>query len=108
MSEERVLLAAMAIALAVTVADGAAQQIGQPNRGLEVAQRLCAECHAIQTSQQRSPNPAAPPFRIIATTPGMTAIALNAALNTPHRSMPNVMLQPDERADLIAYILSLK
>jgi hypothetical protein len=38
----------------------------------------------------------------------MTSIALSAALNTSHRSMPNIMLSPDERADIIAYILSLK
>jgi len=32
-----------------------------------------------------------PPFPVLATTPGMTAIALTAALLTSHR------LQPDER-----------
>jgi hypothetical protein len=38
----------------------------------------------------------------------MTSIALSAALNTSHRTMPNIMLQPDEQADVIAYILTLK
>jgi hypothetical protein len=38
----------------------------------------------------------------------MTAIALSAALNTSHRSMPNIMLEADEQADIIAYILGLK
>jgi hypothetical protein len=38
----------------------------------------------------------------------MTSIALSAALNTSHRSMPNIMLAADERADIVAYILSLK
>jgi hypothetical protein len=38
----------------------------------------------------------------------LTAIALTAALTTLHRTMPNMMLEPDERADIIAYILSLK
>jgi len=38
----------------------------------------------------------------------MTAIALSAGLNTSHRSMPNIMLERDEQADIIAYILSLK
>jgi hypothetical protein len=38
----------------------------------------------------------------------MTAIALSAALNTSHPTMPNIMLEAAERADIIAYILSLK
>jgi hypothetical protein len=45
---------------------------------------------------------------MIAATPGMTSIALTAALLTSHRLMPNIMLEPDERRDVIAYILSLK
>jgi hypothetical protein len=50
----------------------------------------------------------APRFQAIASIPGMTAIALSAALNTSHHSMPNIMLAPDEQADIIAYILSRK
>jgi hypothetical protein len=38
----------------------------------------------------------------------MTSIALSATLNTSHRAMPNIMLEADEQADIIAYILSLK
>lgn len=38
----------------------------------------------------------------------MSAMALNVALLTPHHAMPNIMLDPQERADIIAYILSLK
>ena len=41
-------------------------------------------------------------------TPGMNAMALSAALNTSHRSMPNFVLAPDEQSDIAAYILSLK
>jgi hypothetical protein len=38
----------------------------------------------------------------------MSSIALSAALNTSHQSMPNIMLEPEDRANIIAYILSLK
>jgi hypothetical protein len=38
----------------------------------------------------------------------MTSIALSAALLMSHRLMPNIVLQADERRDVIAYILSLK
>jgi hypothetical protein len=60
----------------------------------------------VQKEYSRSPNANAPPA--IASIPGMIATALSAALNTPHRVMPNIMLVADEQADIIAYILSLK
>ena len=67
-----------------------------------------SECHAVQKEYSRSPNANAPRFQAIASIPGMTATALSAALNTPHRVMPNIMLATDEQADIVAYILSLK
>jgi mono/diheme cytochrome c family protein len=104
---KHVMLAA-AVALRMTTGQGEAQEIGQPSRGLALAQRLCADCHAIQKEYARSANANAPRFQAIASTPGMTAMALAAALNTSHHSMPNIMLAADEQADIIAYILSLK
>jgi mono/diheme cytochrome c family protein len=103
------LIGSMAmLALALAAARGEAQEIGQPARGLALAQRLCTQCHAVEKEQLQSPNENAPRFQVIASVPGMTSIALSAALNTSHRSMPNIMLSPDERADIVAYILSLK
>jgi mono/diheme cytochrome c family protein len=84
------------------------QEIGSRVRGLEVARQLCAECHAIEDNDARSPNPDAPTFPAIAGVPGMTALALRATLNTSHRSMPNILLPAEEQSNLIAYILSLK
>jgi mono/diheme cytochrome c family protein len=103
----RSLLAA-AIILALPMPRGQAQDVGQPGRGLESANRLCAQCHAVQKDQARSPNEHAPRFQAIAAVSGMTALALSAALNTSHRSMPNIVLQANDQADIIAYILSLK
>jgi mono/diheme cytochrome c family protein len=102
------LVAAIASLSLMPRGQGEAQEIGQPSRGLALAQRLCADCHAIQKEYARSPNANAPRFQAIASTPGMTAIALSAALNTSHHSMPNILLAADEQADVIAYILSLK
>jgi cytochrome c len=102
-----ILLGAV-ISLAVSTTHVAAQDIGQPGRGLALAKQLCAPCHAVQKDESRSPNERAPRFQAIAAVPGMTAIALSAALNTSHRSMPNILLAADEQADIIAYILSLK
>src|SRR3954463_16495942 len=85
-----------------------AQETGDPRLGFEVATEACASCHAVLRVEDRSPNPNAPPFADIANVRGMTAIALQVALQSPHRTMPNVMLEPDELRNLIAYILTLK
>jgi mono/diheme cytochrome c family protein len=96
------------IALPLAAGFGEAQVIGQPGRGLALAQRLCSECHAVREDQGQSLNENAPRFKVIASVPGMTSIALSAALNTSHRTMPNIMIEADEQADIIAYILGLK
>jgi hypothetical protein len=38
----------------------------------------------------------------------MTAAALRAALNTSHRTMPNLVIKDDDADSIIAYILSLR
>jgi hypothetical protein len=98
----------LALAVVLPMTPGQGQEIGHASRGLGLAERLCADCHAIQKEYARSPNANAPRFQAIASTPGMTAMALAAALNTSHHSMPNILLAADEQADIIAYILSLK
>jgi mono/diheme cytochrome c family protein len=90
------------------MASAHAESFGRPQQGQTLAQGVCAECHAVQKGGQRSPNVDAPPFAQIASTPGVTTIALSAALQTSHRTMPNIVLQSDEMIDVIAYILSLK
>ena len=49
-----------------------------------------------------------PAFRDIANTPGMTAMALKVFLTSSHPKMPNLILTPEEAADVTAYILSLR
>lgn len=98
-----------AVALAAALAGpGVAQEVGSPDRGHAVARRLCAECHAVEAARAASPRLDATPFAAIANTSGMTAMALSAALQTSHRTMPNVILEPTDFSDVVAYILSLK
>ena len=92
----------------IGISAAAAQERGDPELGLQVATESCASCHAILRVEDRSPNPHAPPFAHIADVPGMTATALQVALQSPHKSMPNLMLEPDELRALIAYIMTLK
>ena len=102
------ILWATVTALMIASGHSAAQEVGSVGRGIALAQQVCARCHAVQRQQAQSPNESAPSFQEIASTPGMTAIALSAALSTSHRTMPNIVLELDERIDIIAYILSLK
>jgi mono/diheme cytochrome c family protein len=74
MSKRQALLAIAVLAIMKT--DGSSQEIGQAGRGFALAQRLCAQCHAVQKDEAASPNPDAPLFPTIASVPGMTAIAL--------------------------------
>ena len=96
-------------ALAAAVGGAQAQFAGEPLKGREFAHQICTECHAVEKKgAPRSPNGLAPTFEMIATTPGMTELALTAALRTSHRVMPNIILSDDELRNIIAYILSLR
>jgi len=98
------------ISIALMVAVGAllkapafAQEIGNATRGWKLAFGSCAVCHGIRNSRNRAPT-----FSAIANVKGMSAMALNVALLSSHRSMPNIVLDAQERADVIAFILTLK
>jgi mono/diheme cytochrome c family protein len=101
-------LNALVVAIGIIVSPSTAQDVGHSGAGLAAARRICSECHAIERAQTPSPKTDAPSFQDIAATSGMTRAALSAALNTSHQSMPNIILEPEEKADIIAYILSLK
>jgi len=85
-----------------------AQEAGDPRGGYVVARQTCSVCHAIEKGRARSANAGAPTFAAIAAVPGMTAAALLASLQTSHRTMPNLILPPEELRDVVAYILSLQ
>jgi mono/diheme cytochrome c family protein len=98
-----IMLAALAAAPRIQ-----AQELSDWQRGRLLARQVCAECHAVERNQVRSHNRLAPSFTAVASTPGMTAMALNAFLHTPHRAMPNLILSDDQVRGVITYILSLK
>jgi hypothetical protein len=61
----------------------------------------------VLVGQSESPNPLAPTFEEVARTPGMTRIALTVWLQTPHPSMPNLVVDPNRIDDLSAYLAAL-
>jgi hypothetical protein len=82
---------------------------GNPRIGHDFALGTCTPCHVVSPDQKspiRFAN--APEFRVIANAPGTTAIGLNIWLTNPHPTMPKLVLYPQEAADVIAYILSLR
>jgi len=86
------------------------QESGDPRAGHSVAQRLCAECHAVEKGPSASPHMGAPTFSAVAAVPGMTTTALLAAIQTSHRerTMPNLILPPNDLRNVVAYIISLQ
>jgi mono/diheme cytochrome c family protein len=93
--------------LAVMTAPAMAQSTGDVERGHSIADKLCAECHGVKAGET-SPRLESPPFEKIAATPGMTELAIKVWLQTPHPTMPNLMLPANDRDDVAAYITSLK
>ena len=108
MRHKRLILIALMVAVgALLDAQVFAQDIGDVTRGWKLVVRTCAECQWGR-HEGKSGNKRAPTLTAIANTKGMSAIALNVALLTSHRSMPNIVLNAQERADVIAFILTLK
>lgn len=89
-------------------ADALAQEAGDPGKGLLYALETCAGCHGVQAADRISPRPGTATFKLIANTPGMTGIAISAWLQTPHKSMPDLIIAAEDRRNVIAYILSLR
>jgi mono/diheme cytochrome c family protein len=93
--------------LSCLICNAQAQQTGDAGAGAAYAERVCAKCHAIDLTSD-SPEPTATPFRDVANTPGMTAIALTVWLTTSHPTMPNIVLDKQDLDNVIAYILTFK
>jgi cytochrome c2 len=108
MATERVsFTVTLAVALVAAAVGAKAQDIAA---GHAFAREVCNACHVVEP-EERVPRRIVigPAFRDVANTPGMTAAALQVWLtSTPHPKMPNLILTTEERADVIAYILSLR
>jgi mono/diheme cytochrome c family protein len=94
--------------LAGSTASVWAQTEGDARQGAAFARAACSQCHAVGRNNIRSRNRYAPSFRSVARAPGMTATALHVWFQTPHPSMPNLILQNTDKENVFAYILSLK
>jgi cytochrome c len=100
----------LVLALAICLSNPLCAQMrnADPTRGHQLAQRLCATCHAIEVSSTATVNPDVPSLPAIARQPNVTAEQLAGRIIVPHPEMPNTSLTVAEMRDVIAYILSLK
>ena len=96
-------------AILVLTAVTAHAQDGDIAAGHAFAREACNACHVVEAEQRKSRRIViGPAFRDVANTRGMTATALRVFLTTSHPKMPNLILTPEEIADITSYILSLR
>jgi mono/diheme cytochrome c family protein len=106
------LIVALSIGLSVVSLPATAQPVvtdqqGSVERGRELAQAWCAECHAIGPKVTQGKRPG-PNFIDFANRASTTPLSLNVFLRSNHETMPNLIVARGEADDLVAYILSLK
>lgn len=90
-------------------AGGAALSSDSASDGHRLAEAWCKDCHAIEaTAAGTGTANAAPAFTAIANQPSTTELSLKVFLRSSHRSMPNLVIAPNQADDLVNYILSLK
>ncbi len=86
----------------------AAAQLASAERGHELAQRLCVNCHVVDRNPSGPVRADVPSFATIAARPEVSAEKIAGAIIIPHPAMPGVQLTVAEIRDIVAYILSLK
>jgi mono/diheme cytochrome c family protein len=79
-----------------------------PQRGRELAARLCVTCHVIDRTPSGPVRADVPSFPAIAGRPASTAEYLAGKIIVPHPAMPGVALTADEIRDIVAHIVTLK
>ena len=91
------------VTLLILVCTNEATFAADANNGSRLAQRWCASCHLVSTSQSVVIDHS-PSFVSIAQNADFTAEKLAFFLLEPHPRMPNMSLSRKEADDLAAYI----
>jgi cytochrome c len=110
MSRERRNIAAVAagvLVLAGFAIDARAQDPAV--RGRALLKELCASCHAID-KLDRSPLPAAPPFRVIGQSLELDRLTerLRDGLSSSHRDMPEFRFGEDDANAVVAFLRTIQ
>jgi mono/diheme cytochrome c family protein len=95
--------------LGMVAASQAQDDVGDVQRGHQLALDVCGSCHAVRAGATQSPLATAPSFEEIAHMPGMTEAALAVWLTAQsHPTMPNLILSSQQVRNVSAYLLSLR
>jgi cytochrome c len=86
-------------------ASGAASD--SASAGHRLAEAWCKGCHSIEAATAGAES-GPPDFTAIANRRSTTELSLKVFFQTSHRSMPNLIIAPDQADDLTNYILSLR
>lgn len=115
---DRRVIASLALAFGAALIPGlgspvAAQTAKPPYQatagaGLALAQRLCTNCHVVESSPSVAVPSGVPSFRTIANLPGQTGNRIMEKLIAPPHQMPDMQLSLNEIADLLTYLDSLR
>lgn len=100
------LLLGAIIVFATATAAAAADDLSRSQAGHVYVETYCSKCHSIGAGP--SPLEQAPRFKDVAEQSGVTAMSLQAFLQSSHPTMPNIIIEPEDMQNVIAYILSLK
>lgn len=105
----KMILMAAAVLAACSTQPPPAWQSGDAEIGHQVAEDLCAHCHAIERTGA-SPNPAAPPLRRALRNyrPDWLADDLHASRAVSLRRMPVFHFGEGHEYDIVAYLLSIQ
>jgi mono/diheme cytochrome c family protein len=97
------------LALAACTTTPAPEYSGDPIAGLDVAQNLCATCHAIGRDGA-SPNAGAPPFRHILSKYDADRLVedLEESVSISHLRMPTFYFGEHHAADVVAYLQTIQ
>lgn len=113
-SMSRAALLGVALATGLLAIPAAAQPSRAPinpsaERGRQVAERVCASCHAI-TDKGDSPSAMAPPFRALRMryNPISMERHIGDLATSGYYGMPRQQVSPAETADIAAYIETLR
>lgn len=78
-----------------------------PERGQEVAERVCTNCHLV-SDRQTNAVADVPSFAAIARQPDQSEGAIMARIILPKHPMPVIPITKSELEDVAAYIMSLR
>ena len=99
----------LALSLASFMAPTGGAQAADSASGGALARRLCVNCHVVAPGEGAGQATAGiPSFKAVADKPGQTTDKIKDFILNPHPPMPQVQLTNNERANLAAYIFSLK